>query len=211
MAERVYDFYVGRQSSGKTFTLKRRANYLAYRTRATSVFVLDTQYEWSDVWPDALSVESWGDYLAEMHEREFYPPVVVFQLGIEPDAYREVFLEAIAVGDVVLVIDEAYTFAPAGSTWRGDSDLRRIVYAGRHLRNADGELSTVGIIAATQRPRSVHLDLWTQANNIVTTRVEGDNVRKWIAENFGSEHLAPVADLPQYRWHVLRGSMPRHT
>jgi len=137
---RIYEVWIGEQSSGKTYQIRRRIGELSARARISSVFVADRLGEYRDL---GFVAHSWGEYLAEAAERGI-PRVVVFCLGDDPGAYEPLFREAIEVGGVVLVLDEAYSFAPSGSTWRGSPTLKKIVFSGRHLPNAQGVGARVG-------------------------------------------------------------------
>jgi len=206
MHERIFEFWTGGQASGKTWQLRRRIAELSKKPSIRSVFICDRLGEYSDC--GTLFVK-FGDYLA----CEKIPRVCVFNFGINADLYRPIFREAIGNGNIVLVLDEAYDFAPAGSTWRGADDLLQIVLAGRHLRNYENTLCQVHLLVATQYPRQVHHSIWSQAATVCASKLTGDNAADWLRGNFGKEALLKNQGLGVHVFQVLRpenGKLPKN-
>jgi hypothetical protein len=140
-----------------------------------------------------------ADYLA--HDSEHVPPVIVWQLGKDVEPYSEVFAEAIYIGDVALLIDECYKFAPAGPRWTGSDDLERICLSGRHLENSEGEQQRIHLILALQYPRTMHHLLWSQADEVYCGQIIGEQSRQWVHRNFyraDFDALAYVDQIERY-------------
>lgn len=205
---RVFEVWVGEQRSGKTTALRARVRWLARMRSVTSVWVLDRLREWT---PGQLGLtscvvcRSLADYLKQ---REEIPRVIIWQLGTDVAAYERVLGEAVYLGRIALVVDEAYEWAPAGATWTGSKTLREIVLAGRHLEDGAGELCETHLLIAAQYPRSMHHLMWSQANVVMVGRFSGENTSRWLAQNFGKPTLARCAALPEFGWCAVRGERP---
>lgn len=210
---RVYEFWTGRQRvAGKTTALRSRVRWLAHRKSISSVWVFDRLGEWSR--PD--NVKRLGIRSVRVYDRERdyvideeLPRVVVWRLGTDPDRYGRVLAEARAIGDVAIVLDEAYEFAPTGSRWTGSIILREIVLAGAHLpRRSDGEMRPTHLIVAAQFPKSVHHLVWSQAYTVMAGRLSGKNSFDWLRDNFGEEIESRARDLDPYHWICVHGTRP---
>jgi len=201
--KRRYEMWIGEQKSGKTHNLRRRIRVLATRRSVTSVFVCDRIGEYSDL---GERVRSFAEYVEIAADT--IPRIVVFQLGPDADRYDVVFREALELGHCAIVLDEAYEFAPSGSTWRGSARLKQIVFSGRHLPNIDGDECPTHLLIAAQYPRSVDHNLWGQAYTILSAKLRAENSRKWISGNFGDDALRRADALGEYQWTALRGSLP---
>ena len=200
--KRHYEIWIGEQSSGKTHQLRRRIRVLEQKHRITAVFVCDRLNEYGDL---GEVVHNFGDYAAASDET--IPRVVVFQFGPSAEDYELVFREALELGGCVIVLDEAYEFAPTGHVWRSDQ-LKMVVLSGRHLPNAEGKECVTHLLVATQYPRSVHHQLWGQARTVMVGKIAGENARQWVKLNFGQPALDRVDQLEPWEWRKLRGPMP---
>lgn len=211
MNKRKFELFIGGQAAGKTYTIKRRIRHLAHLSSISSVFIFDRLHEYSssdffDI--DALEVENLADFVS-LRKSDTLPQVVIFRFGTDHAQYEWALTFAVECGDVYILIDEAYDFLPTASRWPGSDVLRDIVYAGRHLRAADGELRPTHIGLAAQYPRTLYLGAWQQASTILATKLEGESNRRWIVDNFGAEKWNENQKLKLYRWGILRGEMPR--
>jgi hypothetical protein len=204
MSNRIFEVWIGNQASGKTYQLRHRIRALAKRPTIRCVAVLDRLGELGD------EGEVFGS-MADFHAlcRDELPRVAVFQFGVLPAAYAGVFELAEFEGDFCIVIDEARSMAPAGSSWTGSAVLERIALAGRHLRNVAGELRPTHIVCATQYPRSIHISLREQARTIMCGQLTGENALDYVRGEFGAEALARVAGLSQWQWTCVQGRDPR--
>jgi hypothetical protein len=146
---------------------------------------------------------TWDQYVAYCDNDEM-PKVCVFHFGVDGEAYEEVFREAISLGHVALFLDEAYEYAPTGSTWTGPPELKRICLQGRHLRNFKGDLCPCHLFASAQYARTLHPRIWAEARTVYVGRIEGEADKKWVKENFGEEKLRKVESLRQYRFCKVR-------
>jgi hypothetical protein len=180
--KRIFEFWAGAQGSGKTYRLRIRIKELAARPSITSVFVCDRIGEYEDTGQCFRS-------MSEYFERETIPRVCVFSFGLNPELYEPVFREAVEQGNVVICLDEAHEFSPAGATWRGSETLQRAVLAGRHIRNCKNEMCKIHLLMATQYPRQCHHSMWSQAETVYTSKLRGDLSRDWIRGNFGKEAM----------------------
>jgi hypothetical protein len=207
----VYEFWTARQRAGKTFALRARAVDLARHPSVLSVWILDRLGEW---YPHELPLASCvvcSDLPALLRASEM-PRCVIFRLGQDPHAYTSILKAAADLGDVCVVIDEAYDFAPSGARFTGSDELRAIVLAGAHLPRAeDGEMRPVHLLVAAQYPKSVHHLLWSQAYTVIVGVSSGDNTFEWLRSNFSTpdyDAVVAVASLPLYSWECVRGEMP---
>jgi DNA helicase HerA-like ATPase len=139
---------------------------------------------------------------------EEIPRVVIWQLGRHVSQYVRPMLEAVELGDVAIVLDEAYEYAPSGARWTGPDVLRDIVLAGRHLARADGEIRPTHLVVATQYPRTVHHLIWSQAYTVMVGVVAGEQTASWLRDNFGDQALAAVRELKPYQWQAVAGVRP---
>jgi hypothetical protein len=203
--KRHFVFLAGEQTSGKTYQLKSAINYYKQMSHVHSVFVCDRLGEFERY---GICFHSYGEYLEYVAEKPV-PRCCVFRLGESGDDYANVFREAVEQGDCVVVLDEGYEFAPSGSTWRGDLNLRRIVLSGRHLRNVQGEMCKAHLLVAAQYPKTCSLTLWSQAHTIVCGKIAGENARHWVRDNFGMKQLDKVDKLDKWEWQTLRGNCPK--
>lgn len=209
---RVYDrdfvLLIGAQGSGKTYQLRRAVVWYARQHRVSSVFVCDRVGEFSGLEGDVSIVRD-GDDWDDVEQLFRLPRVVVFQHGLDGAAYDYVFHEAILEGDCVLVLDEAWEYAPQGARWVGSEHLQQIVLAGRHLANARGELRPTHLIVATQYPRTVYHLIHGQANTVLCSRVEGEATQQWMRANFAEDRVALANAAQDREWVALRGTLPR--
>jgi hypothetical protein len=150
--------------------------------------------------------------IGEWDSLDEFPRVTIWRLGSRAEAYTPLFREAVALGDVAIILDEGYEFAPAGSSWTGREELREIVLAGAHLaRASDGDLRPTHLLVATQYPRTVNLLLWSQAYTVMVGVSSGDATFKWLRENFDAPKYSAsevVARLKPYQWECVRGERP---
>lgn len=200
--QRHYEVYVGEQFSGKTRRLRRRIRVLEKKRKIEAVFICDTKNEFYDM---GAVVHSFADYAAV--SLDSIPRVVVWELGENPLAYEVVFEEAIEQGGCVIVLDEGYIFAKAGSNWKS-ATLQRIVLSGRHLTNNEGKECVTHLLVACQYPKTLQHMLWSQARTIMCGKIQGENPRAWVRDNFGVDALARVDELEPWHWVLLRGPRP---
>lgn len=197
---RLFCAYVGAQGTGKTYQLGERILDLRSDEAVTSVFVLDRLREFSE--PTARPVSSRAEYLRMIEKCDgTIPRAVSFQLGLENDDYQWVLDEAIELGDVAIVIDEAYSFLPSGQPIK--EPWKSIVFAGRHLDTADGRSRPCHLVLATQYPRTVHAEVWSQANEVWCSRLVGDRARFWIRDYYGTDEADAVAELAPREWRLI--------
>jgi hypothetical protein len=209
---RVYEFWTARQRAGKTTAIKCRAVDMALHPSVHSVWVLDRLGEWNprDLRP-VKSVAIWHD-LGELRHASEMPRIVVWRCGQDAAAYTSILREAAALGDIVVILDEAYEFAPGGAAWTGTPELRAIVLAGAHLpRKSDGELRPCHLIIAAQYPKSCHHQMWAQSYTIMCGLSAGENTFQWLRSNFSRpdyDAAGRVSSLHLYEWECVRGERP---
>lgn len=206
--KRIFEFWAGRQLiAGKTTALRARARWLASKASVRAVWWLGlgmkVETEKFELPPESVRVyESFADYLNDGEFRR----IVVWQLGEDPSEYTAVIQEASELGDIALIIDECYEFAPAGAVWTGSHALKRVVLAGRHLpRRVDGEDRPTHLLIAAQYPRTVHHLVWSQAATVMCGVLSGENSFDWVRSNFGRTALAQVQALKPHEWLMLFG------
>jgi hypothetical protein len=195
--KRIFAGYVGQQGSGKTYQLGRRIDLARGNPRINCVFVLDRLQEFTTE-ADLISSNQ-CIYTNQIEERGGrLPRVVAVQAGLEPEAYEWVFVEAIAQGRCMIVIDEAYVFLPSGKPIEGD--LQRIVFAGRHLRSLRGEDDPTHVVFATQYPRTLHPQVWSQVNEVWCSRLRGDRALSWVRDYYGRKTVDEIEKLELREW-----------
>jgi hypothetical protein len=208
---RVYEFWSARQRQGKTTAARSRVVDLAHHASVKGVWVLDRLGEWR---PRDLPLRSCVvcHSIGEFEALDTFPRCVIWHLGANAENYQGVLREAIRVGDIALVLDEAYEFAPSGSRWTGSEELRDIVLAGAHLaRESDGEMRPTHLIVLTQYPKTVHHLLWAQAYVVMVGVSSGSQTFAWLRENFSTPDYdaeAAVSALRDYEWENVRGERP---
>jgi hypothetical protein len=209
---RIYEFWSARQRMGKTTALRSRAVDLARTPSVSSVFWPDLKGEIDPRRLPLKSVAIWHS-MSDYYNAEELPRLVVWRLGHDPDAYRPMFALAGALGDIAVLIDEAYEFAPSGARFTGPDELRAIVLAGAHLpREEDGVMRPCHLIVAAQYPRSIHHLMWAQAYTVMCGVSSGENTFQWLRANFSTpsfDAVTAVAELDPYEWVTLRGARPR--
>ena len=198
--KRVYEIWIGEQTSGKTFQLRNAIKSLSTRKSIDCIFICDRLGEFGDL-PRCEIVRDWSD----MSRFDELPRIISFQFGPDAEAYNIVFREAIEQGNVCIVLDEGYEFAPGGASWRGAQELKAIMFSGRHLRNIAGKLCPIHLIVAAQYPKSIYHQFWGQANCVMCGVISGENTRNWIKGNFGEVQLKAVDMLNKWEWFPLRG------
>lgn len=204
---RVFEFWCARQGTGKTTALRSRVRSLAKMRSVVSVWVFDRLNEWV---PKSLGLNSVEVVrsIAQYLSLDCIPRVVIWQLGRHVSQYVRPMVEAVELGDVVVVIDEAYEYAPTGARWTGPEILRDIVLAGRHLPRADGAIRPTHLIVATQYPRTVHHLVWSQAYCVMVGLTSGEQTAAWLRDNYGDKALETARALKPYQWAAVHGEKP---
>lgn len=206
---RIFELWIGDQSSGKTYQLRRRLGMLAARTRIRSVHVIAPPGEWVDLTGSSLRPgdRSWmappdlplGEFKA----------VVGWDVPLERhDQLDRVLADVVLVGDCAVILDEAWAWAPPGS-WTGSSVLRDIIVRGRHLERFDGRLRPTHMVMATQYPRTIHHVLREQAATIMVGSLAGELGGEWVRSVAGRDALRRVQRLGRWEWTAIRGRDPR--
>ena len=133
-------------------------------------FVVDHAEEWT---PEAV------------HWRGKPPELTIINgKGEIPDDFPDtgvfVFREMEGVDVAQLVIDVGHSVyvddeidLVAGREGWNDNPIRALVHQGRHIRNADGDITECHILGACRRPQSLHGDLSGQADHVFIFRVIG--------------------------------------
>ena len=206
MTNRILEYWVGAQRSGKTYQLRSLAARRARRASIRSVIVVAPPGEWRDMAP----IMSPRD-LAECYP---LPQIACVDVGTA-DATGE--LEGVLAtarwwGDCYLVIDEAWRTIPAGPTLALESRqplMLDSIVRGRHLERADGELRPLHLSAAAQAPHTASHVLRDQAYVIMAGRLHGSSAHGWIRSVAGDEGVRRVQRLGDLEWTSLRGRDPR--
>jgi len=206
MTNRIFQLWIGEQSSGKTYQLKNILRKAAKTKSIDCVFVCDRTHEMIDLGDSAIIVKSCAGYLSASVDE--MPRIVVAQCGTDPEAYSWVFHAAVRQGNCMVALDEAYSFCPAGPVFRGDETLRDIIYSGRHLKNAEGEVCVTHLVVAAQYPMTMNLSMHQQAPTIMCGTVSGNNIRRWIRDTFGDESWERVKKLRKWEFTPLKGRRP---
>jgi hypothetical protein len=202
---REYTFLCGEQTSGKTYQLRSAIAYYKSKESIHAIFICDRLGEYTD---QGTTFYSWEAYLDYTYQHSL-PRVCVFRLGESGACYGPVFAEAIEQGNCLVVLDEAYEFAKAGSSWQGDPSLRRIILSGRHLEDINGKMCRTHLLVAAQYPKTCHLTVWQQARTVMCGRISGESARKWVKDGYGNPKLDKVDKLEKWQWCVLQGEKPK--
>jgi len=203
---REFTFLVGQQHTGKTYQMIRAIKHYEQRKRIRCTFVVDPHGEMARLdWQghDVALCRIEADFYEECAKREDQIPRIV--LMSEPAAAYRLCIE---IGNCVLVVDEAYNECPAGSTWRGDDNLKTIVLRGRHIVAADGKQYPCQVIMACQYPRSVHLLIYEQAEAVLCSKLRGEQARGWVRAYAGEDALEQTDNLEELQWAVVTGRRP---
>jgi hypothetical protein len=205
--DRIFETWIARQRAGKTTALRSRVRALYRDTGIRSVWVLDALGEWPDGLglADVVEVDR-ASYLDKTSHG--FPRVCLWR--VDPDdklTIAFIWQEAVAQGDIALILDEASLYAP-GPHWTGEPMLKRIVLQGRHLPDMCGKLRPTHLIVAVQYPRLVNHLVWSQSPVIMVGQVAGESTRKWIASNFGDPILAEADRVRPFGWIAVRGIKP---
>jgi hypothetical protein len=223
---------IGRQGTGKTYQLERAARWYAARHSCSCVHVVDPAGEFAELDWDGLDVvivdssqsyheavygradsapvdslaELWGggEIVVDDDSRGRIPRVVLWATTDAGGACRA----AIETGSCVVILDEAYRYAPSAGSWRGVPELHDLLLRGRHLRTADGRMASTGIIAACQYPRLLHHLFADQATSVLASAVRGEQARQWIRSYAGTPALERTDRLGQHEWAVIAGRRP---
>lgn len=179
--------YLGAPGSGKSTLMRRHVRALAAgfaRGRSPVVaLVVDHDDSWT-VGPrdDQLDPDSTAYFLDPDAYRELshLPRVAVFR-GVPPLAVARLALD---LGDS-LYVDDEIDHALGDGKWK-ESPLREIVKRGRHVRAADGEVSSVSALVATHRPANLPTDVSGLFSRVyvgrLTAWIDADRVYRegWI-------------------------------
>jgi len=204
---RTYEIWIGGQASGKTYNLRKRAIYLSRLRSIQGVFICDrlNEYQPKDM-PGARRYRAFADYLMD----DELPRIAIFQLDANALEYIPVFREAINQGDIALVLDEAYSFAPSGGgRFSGCEELQSIVYSGRHLLNVENELRPTHLLVGVQYPKTIYHGIWQQSRTILASKLAGKANKNWVVDNFGDNDWITNQRLQQYQFKALRGNLPK--
>lgn len=206
MTNRILEYWVGAQRSGKTFQLRRLAVARSRRPSIRSAIVVAPPGEWRDLAPVVNP-----DELAEIAP---LPELVVADVGTtDATAQLEHVLQTARWwGDCYLVIDEAWRLIPAGPTLALEARqplLLDSIVRGRHLERADGDLRPLHLSAAAQAPHTASHVLRDQAFTIMVGRVAGASAHNWVRSVAGDDGLRRVRALAGLEWTCLRGRDPR--
>lgn len=126
---------------------------------------------WREKPPRQLEVIDGEEALETCEQRaiEDWPPTGVWAFqGVE--ALRVASLTA-KLGDTVFVDDEL-DFVGGKKGWE-DSPLRYITHRGRHLKNAQGDVTECHMMGACRRPQSLHTDITDCVAEVFIFRVQG--------------------------------------
>lgn len=207
---RLVEVWVGPQASGKTYQLRRRYDALVQRTRIRSVHVIAPPGEWHDKFHIAL----------RPGERDWMSPPgsdpgqteqgVLWDVPLEDHGALDCVLrDIVAVGDCVVILDEAWAWAPAGATWRGSPRLKDVLVRGRHLERFDGELRPTHLILATQYPRTLHHLVREQAATVMVSRLQGELGDRWVRQYAGETAQRRMRRLGKHQFAAIVGRDPR--
>ena len=185
--QRIYEVWISRQRAGKSTALRARARALCRDPSISSVWIIDRTNEWPGNFEyEFTRYADVGAYLAD--EDEDVPRVIIWQMGEDVEPYGEVFREAGYIGDVALVIDECYAYAPANKGFVVEH-LERLILSGRHIERHDGEQARVHLVLALQYPKYMHHLMWSQAEEVYCGQISGRNSRQWVRDNFERENF----------------------
>lgn len=201
--ERTIALWIGMQGSGKTYAMKARVQRAIKAGDYSTIIVADRCLEWShdDGAGYVLVIGSRGDYLDAVSDGAL-PNLVIVQAGRDVADYEWILTEAVAQGHALVVLDEAWAWAPNGSSWRGPDRLLEILLAGRHLPDLEGKPQPTSLFMATQRPADVHSAIKSQATEIYLGELRGEGDLRWVRDALGDEVAARTRAIPRgsHRW-----------
>lgn len=106
----------------------------------------------------------------------------------------------IDVGHSVYVDDEIDLIAGKSGGW-DENPIRALVHRGRHVPNAQGEITECHLLGACRRPQSLHTDLSEQADSVRIFRVQGKRTL---------DRLRADSHIEDEEWDVIRELPPFH-
>lgn len=207
---RIFEFWVGAQSSGKTYQLRKRARAVADRPSIRRVVVVAPPGEWSDV-ADRISLADMDRALVDWGGPR-RPVLPLVELG-DPVALERILRVCAAWGDCAVVLDESAFWIPSSLSTEAlrqrSPALMRALVRGRHLERSDGMERPLHLIIAAQYPKSVHLLVRDQARTVMVSRPDGDATRDWIRADAGRVAMDRAQSLGDHQWTPIRGRDPR--
>lgn len=178
---------------GKTLRMAGRAAWLAENADSVNAVVyLDPPGDWTPAWGG----EIFGSY-REIVDNEVLPPLTICQFGVDDlTDYRHIIDAVVAIGDCVLVVDEAHLFANV----RGKPmpELVRIATMGRHLPDAHGDNRQTCLIVGSQRPNDIHVQVRDSIRDVYVGRFRGRAVKSWIRDEIDENALDQMFALPDF-------------
>lgn len=207
---RVFEYWVGSQASGKTYQLRRRSLALASRASIRRVIVLAPPGEWRDL-ADPCPLRSMGELLIDAPAPR--PPILPSVEVGNPVGVESVVRTCGAWGDCAIIMDEAALWIPSQLTVESlrsrSPALFSALVRGRHLARSDGLERPLHLVIAAQYPRSVHHLVTDQARTIMVSRPAGELTQDWIRGNGGRAALMRSLELGEHQWTAIRGRDPR--
>jgi len=178
---------------GKTLRMAGRAIWLAENADSVNAVVyLDPPGDWSPGWGG----EIFHSY-REILDNEVLPPLTICQFGVDDLAnYQAVIDAVVAIGDCVLVVDEAHLFANVRG--RPMPALVRIATMGRHLPDANGDNRQTCLIVGSQRPNDIHVQVRDSIRDVYVGKFRGRAVKNWIRDEIDEVALEKMSNLPPF-------------
>jgi len=113
-------------------------------------------------------------------------------------------------GDTTYVDDEIDMVAiPEG--WK-TNPLRHIVHRGRHLKNAEGEVTTAHILGACRRPQNLVRDITDIADQVYIFRVQGDRTLERLKRDsmIEGDEWEKIRTLPVFHFKYWSGQTQQY-
>jgi hypothetical protein len=186
---------------GKTYNMLGRARYYATLPSCRGVLYIDPPQN-VRAEPGLELFSSYEQYKRRCDDRGSVPRLAVFQLGLEPAPYRDVFRAAIAIGDTFLVVDEAQRFAASGRKPEA-VELIQIAEMGRHMRDAAGEERQVSLCVSSQRYVGLSNQVRAQLTHLYCGGQRGRGDVSALEDEAAADTKERLATLKLHQWAVL--------
>jgi len=149
------------------------------------------------------------------------PRRVVWRMGDLCESYRPGMAEAVAQGNVMIVLPEGPRWFPSigKHEWpvmeiTEGVTLEQVYSEGRaHIKNRDGKRCAISVLTESQFLQQVHWIVRNYSRTVVCSQIEGADTADLIRRNFGKagrgkELLEEVQKLEPREWIAIRGEMP---
>lgn len=196
---------------GKSALLEQIARWFAQQASVNRVVIIDpTRALFSR--PALEAFWSFEAYRERIDARGSFPRLAVHGYGEDLVAYEALVSHLVAssrpADDTCLVVDEAHILCPASGPHV--ESLIPLATLQRHFSNAHGEVCSMHVIIASQRPTAVRAALRENLDAQVYGRFTGRATLRLVEDQYGAFHVRRLELLEPHEWATLEGKTPPH-